>query len=119
MNGTYCKECKKKKILAHILGLRFCLFCFKNTGNSIYITVVDILKIRDSFEIKIHSHGMKEWISQTIAGWFPSKRIDLSPDGVNKQRLIDRRKNFYKEKVVDYKTGRIIRNIEEKLSDHK
>jgi hypothetical protein len=32
---------------------------------------------------------------------------------------VDREKDFYKEEVVDEKTGRIIRSVEEKLSVHR
>lgn len=35
------------------------------------------------------------------------------------ERLIDRAKNWYSEKVTDPKTGRIIHECQEPLSDHK
>lgn len=62
--------------------------------------------------------GIKRFIYESINGWFPSNRKDLSPNGVTKIRIVDREKDYYKEEVIDEKTGRVIRFIEEKLSDH-
>lgn len=122
MDGTYCKNCQRKKLFLKLLGQHFCIFCLKNTPNHIYTTVTDTITVKDSIEIKIFlkfSKGAKDWISHTILGWFPSERADLSPGGVIKQQIADRKEDFYKKKVTDYKTGRIIRDVEKKLSDHK
>ena len=38
---------------------------------------------------------------------------------MNKIRVVDRKNNKYQEKVVDVKTGRILRAVDEKLTDHR
>jgi hypothetical protein len=77
------------------------------------------ITLRDNIKIDAFAEFTKKFFIQIISGWFPSIRMDLSPQGVQKLRVIDRKNNFYKEKVIDYKTERVIRDIEEKLSDHK
>jgi hypothetical protein len=88
-------------------------------GRNLYINLFDEIKIRDSLGLKIFAGGSKKFIAHIISGWFPSLRNDLSPAGVNKERVIDRQNNKYKEKVVDVKSGKIIRDVEENLTDHK
>jgi len=83
------------------------------------INVSDTIAIRDSMELKTFAKSVAKFIAHIISGWFPSKRTDLSPDGVQKERLIDRVNNRYKEKVVDVKTHRVIRSVDEKLTDHR
>lgn len=83
------------------------------------ITLLETIKLKDSVELKSFVGSTKKFIAHIISGWFPSKRVDLSPNGIYKERIIDRRYNLYKEKVVDIGTDRIIRNIKEKLTDHK
>lgn len=83
------------------------------------INVSDTVAVHDSVELKTFVQAVKDFLAHIISGWFPSKRVDLSPDGVQKERLIDRPNNRYKEKVVDVKTGRVIRDVDEKLTDHK
>jgi hypothetical protein len=82
-------------------------------------TIRDSLNIMDSIKMRKSLSGTTKFILETISGWFPSKRKDLSPKGVIKLRIIDREKDYYKEEVRDCKTGRLIRYVEEKLSDHK
>lgn len=83
------------------------------------LTLSDTMKLSDNMELKSFIGSTKKFISHIISGWFPSKRADLSPDGINKERIIDRRNNIYYEKVVDIRTGRVIRDIKERLTDHK
>ena len=83
------------------------------------INVSDTIITHDSFELKTFTEKIKEFLTHVIGGWFPSKRTDLSPDGVQKERVIDRINDKYSEKVVDVKTGRVIRDVEEKPTDHK
>lgn len=82
------------------------------------ITIRETLALRDSLKLRKNKTGIKKFIYESISGWFPSIRDDLSPDGVTKTRVIDREKDYYKEEVIDIKTGRVIRFIEEKLSEH-
>ncbi len=83
------------------------------------IELFDQVIVRESLEIKSFGQSTQKFFMHIMSGWFPSIRKDLSPEGVNKERVIDRKNNKYKEKVVDAKTGRVIRDVEEKLTDHK
>ena len=38
---------------------------------------------------------------------------------MQKERIIDRKNNYYKETVVNVDTSEVVRNIEEPLSEHK
>ncbi len=82
------------------------------------ITLHDTFIMRDSLRLRKSKTGVAKFIYESISGWFPSIRKDLSPNGVTKVRVVDRENDYYKEEVIDVKTGRIIRSIEEKLSEH-
>ena len=88
-------------------------------GKHYKIELNETITVRDSMELKSFTGSVKKFVSHVISGWFPSRRIDLSPEGVNKLRNIDRKNNRYQERVVDYKTGRVIRDVDEKLTEHK
>lgn len=88
-------------------------------GRDIKIEVSDSITVRDSIGLKTFAGAIKKFVAHIISGWFPSIRSDLSPEGVQKMRVVDRQNNRYQEKIIDVKTGRIIRDIDEKLSDHK
>lgn len=40
-------------------------------------------------------------------------------DRVSTHRIIDRRRDYYYERVVDHETGTDLRRVEERLSDHQ
>lgn len=88
-------------------------------GRDLKITLSDSIKVRDSLELKSFASSTKKFFSHVISGWFLSIRKDLSPEGVNKLQVVDRKNNRYLKKVVDVKTGRVIRNVDKKLTDHK
>lgn len=91
----------------------------QRSPKNLKIELFDTITVRDSMELKSFVGSTKKFIAHIISGWFPSHRKDLSPEGVNKLRTIDRKNNRYQEKVVDYKTGRVIRDVDEKLTEHK
>ena len=91
----------------------------KNAPKNLKIELFETITVRDSTELKSFTGSDKKFISHIISGWFPSHRKDLSPEGVNKLRSIDRKNNSYQEKITDYETNRTIRDVDEKLTDHK
>lgn len=91
---------------------------FEQKSKTLNINIYETIKVRDSFELKSFTNSAKKFVTHIINGWFPSKREDLSPEGVQKERVVDRKNNNYKEFITDSKTGRIIRNVQEKLTDH-
>jgi hypothetical protein len=62
--------------------------------------------------------GLKKFIREILQGRFQSVSPKL-PEGVDKYRDIDRGKNEYHEVVKDAKTGQIIHETHEPLSQHK
>ncbi len=91
----------------------------ENRPQQLEISLFETIKVRDNIGLKTFSGSIKKFISHFMDGWFSSDRRDLSPDGVYKERLIDRQNNHYKEFVKDAKTGRIIHDINQKLTEHK
>lgn len=83
------------------------------------ITFQDEFTGRDTLILRKSKFGSRKFIYELMSGWFYSIREDLSPEGVTKIRIIDREKDYYKEEVIDKKTGRVIMYVEEKLSEHK
>lgn len=88
-------------------------------GRDLKIELSESISVRDSLELKSFTGAVKKFVAHIFSGWFPSLRKDLSPEGVQKVRVIDRKNNRYQEKVIDIKTGRVIRDVAEKLSDHR
>lgn len=118
-NGYFCKECGHKKWLFHLLKIRYCFFCRKNTLNNIYVSLSDTIRFRESIMVRHKGQEFKKFISETISGWFPNIITKDSKYGVDKKRIIDKGKDEYHEVVRDLKTGRIIRDCHEPLSKHK
>jgi hypothetical protein len=76
------------------------------------------LEIHDQMQAKIKNDNLpsnKKVRKEMISG--DEKRKD-NDTWVNKERVIDRDEDFYKEKVTDLKTGKVLRDIEEPLSKH-
>lgn len=115
MSGYSCKFCKHNKILMNLFGIRFCLFCRKNTLNDILITLSEEISLRENLGLKVKSPLYKRFKSWITIGW---EQSHLAKDGVNKTRIFDKENNKYMEKVEDYRTGKILHKCEEKLSDH-
>lgn len=114
-----CKTCKSNLEIVFAEesenGYKYKFSCGHGSNG---ITIHETLSIKDSIKIRKNRIGVRRFIFESINGWFPSKRKDLSPRGVVKIRIVDRENNYYKEEIVDESTGRIIRFVEEKLSEH-
>jgi hypothetical protein len=114
-HGHFCQECGHKKWLSGLIGGRFRLHCRKNTVSDIRISVLETITARDSFKLRRKSPGFKRFAVEVIGGWFASRRYK---DGVELSRSLDKEKDEYHEVVKDYKTGKIVHENHEKLSEH-
>jgi|SRR6185503_17755171 len=85
----------------------------------IKISIQDQIKVRDSLGLKKFRQGVKSFIVHQKQGWFSSKDTDKHPDGVQLTQLVDRENNLYKKRVIDEKTGSVIKDLEEPLDQHK
>ena len=75
----------------------------------------ETVTLRTSFNLKKKSSGFKRFAVKLITGWFSSH---LHKDGVELSRSLDKEKDEYHEVVKDYKTGKIVHENHEKLSEH-
>lgn len=114
----YCKDCNKELTLKD----KVCPYCGSNK-RIINLTISETLTPRGSLISRKYPRGIKKWVLETISGWFLSTDKAKHPNGVKKIRIINRenpkKPNSYKEKIIDSKTGKIIRDIEEPLEKHK
>jgi hypothetical protein len=71
---------------------------------------------REAIKIRRKRDGEKKFLSETIVG------ADFFRDEqawVQKERSIDREHNSYKELIVNPKTGKEIRKVDEPLTSHQ
>ncbi len=115
----YCQECKKELKRDQ----RPCPYCGSNR-REIRANFHENMQIRESIGIrKYNENNLKKWIQRSIYGWFPSRNKNKHPEGVERTMSIDRtdpnKEGTYKEKVIDVATGEVVRNVEEKLINHR
>ena len=80
-----------------------------------FVTIAETLVARDGLGIKAKRRGQKKPYVEALS--FPSHSRRLAKP-VHHERLIDRDKDLYHEKVTDYETGAIIHEQSEPLSEH-
>ena len=110
----FCQNCKKELTEDQ----KPCPYC-DSEKRDIKIAIKEEIKIRESLRGRIKSKGFKKFKVEFLQGWFSSKNKKEFPDGVQKTRLIDKENNKYHEKVTNEKTGVVVVNKNEKLSEHK
>ena|SRR3989344_402113 len=96
----------------------FCSYC-GSSNRDIHINVFEEIKVRDSFGLKKFTQGIKDFVIHLKQGWFHSGDIKKHPDGVQLTQLVDRESNLYKKKVIDEKSGQIVKDLEEPLDKHR
>ena len=114
----YCKTCSKELTSKD----KVCPHCGSDK-RTINLTISETLILRSSLISRKYPQGIKKWLLEIISGWFPSGDKIKHPNGVKKIRVINRenpkKPDSYKEKIIDSKTGKIVRDIEEPLEKHK
>lgn len=70
----------------------------------------------ETVKIRRKKDGEKEFLNETIAGddFFHDKQ-----EWVKKERSIDWENNWYKERIINLKSGEVIRNVNEPLTSHQ
>lgn len=114
VSSCTCKNCKR----GYEDSEKPCPFC-GHTIRDISIKIVEELKIRDSIELIKFKKSRKKFLSKTKNGWFPSGDVTKYPDGVNLIQTVDRENKNYTKKVYDAKTGKVLKDLEEPLNQHK
>ncbi|XOB41826.1 MAG: hypothetical protein ACKKMS_00280 [Candidatus Nealsonbacteria bacterium] len=108
----FCVECGLEK------ESKFCRQCQKETPNLFKVCISDTVKVRDSIRIIQKRPGFKGFLKKVFSGFKPSTNPKLS-EGVEVQMEIDREKNEYHHVVKDNKTGKILHEEHELLTNHK
>jgi len=62
--------------------------------------------------------GYKRPILEGKSGLFASGDAEKHPNGVDKTQIIDREKDKYIKKVIDKRTGKVVKDVVEPLSKH-
>lgn len=88
-------------------------------GKLIKLEFNESISVRDNISLRQKRFGFKKFAKELIQGWFPNIVTKDSKYGVHKIRVVDKLSNFYKEYVKDLRTGKVVRDVEEKLTDHK
>jgi len=109
----YCHECSRELKIDE----KACPICGSFNRN-VKSTIKEELIVRGRLRIKHKHKGRGGFIREIIKGWFPSSDKRKHPKGVEKIRIIDREKDYYKEEIKDLKTDKITKT-EEPLSRHQ
>ncbi len=110
----FCQECNKELEPDQ----KVCPVC-KSSKRLIKVGLEGEITLRGSIGAKQKRKGFKRPLRELIKGWFESGDKKKHPKGVIKERVIDREKDIYEEKVDDVETGKTTRCIKEPLSKHK
>ncbi len=109
----FCQECNKELEPDQ----KVCPVCKSNKRRIIAIKDEGV-EIGERIEAKKKRKGFKSPLIEISKGLFESGDKKKHPKGVKKERVIDRERDKYKEKVIDVETGEITRDVEEPLSVH-
>jgi len=110
----FCQECGRELESDQ----KPCPFC-GSVNRDIKVALKEGIVIRENLKARQKRKGFRQFIREIIQGWFPSRDKMKHPEGVEKIRIIDKEKDRYQEKIKDVKTGKIVRDIKEPLSQHK
>ena len=114
----YCKKCNFKLNRKIII----CPKCGCN-NKLVKMNVGGELIVRGRLKGLKFLSGKRGWVKEVLRGWFPSTNKRKYPEGVEKNRVIDKEhykeEDSYQEKIKDIKTGKITRDIKEPLEKHR
>ena len=110
----FCQECNKELEPDQ----KVCPIC-KSSKRLIKMKLEGEIIPRSCIEAKQKRKGVKRPLKEIKKGWSESGDKKKHPKGVIKERVIDREKDIYEEKVDDVETGKTTRCIKEPLSKHE
>jgi len=110
----FCQNCKKE--LAE--NQKPCPYC-GSAKIDIKVEIKEEIKIRESFRVRQKRKGFKKFMVECLQGWFPNGDKKQFPEGIQQTRIIDKKNNRYKKKIINEVTGEVVVNKDEKLSEHK
>jgi len=110
----FCQNCKRELNEDQ----KLCPYC-GSVKRDIKVEIKEEVKVRASLRGRQKRKGFKKFMIEFLQGWFPSKNKSRFPDGVQKERVINKESDRYQEKVTDATTGAVVVNKDGKLSEHK
>ena len=81
-------------------------------------TITNSISLRDNIRVRQKRIGFKKFAKEILQGWFTSKDKAKFSKGVYKTRIADKINDEYSEKVINAQSGKVERNVTEKLSEH-
>lgn len=111
---NYCRQCGKEIDPVQ----RPCPYC-GGQGIRFERTITATVGISTNVGYKQKRKGYKRPIREGKSGLFPSGDAAKHPDGVDKTQSFDREKDEYREKIIDKRTGKVVRDVSEPLSKHR
>lgn len=106
----FCKDCGKT-ITGKSLACKRC----GSNRRIIDLKISDTIALHDSGRMKQKRPGFKGFM---IYSKFGSSLFRKTNTWMNLTRIVDRLKNSYEELITDIKTGKVIKHVKEKLTDH-
>jgi DnaJ-class molecular chaperone len=110
---NYCQKCGRKLNPVQ----RPCPYCGGTGINHMTSSSVTV-GVTASTKWRQRRTGKKRPIREGSSGWSASVDAVKHPNGVHKTTLIDRDKDEYEKKVVDKRTGEVVKDLKEPLSQH-
>ena len=108
--GIFCRDCGET-----ITGKSLvCKHCSSNR-RMIDLKIFDTVGLHDSGKMKQKRPGFSGFM---IYAKFGSSLFKKTNTWTNLTRIIDRLRNNYEELIIDIKTGKVIKHVKEKLTDH-
>lgn len=110
----WCRHCKTELEPSHTGP---CPSCGK-TGKDCRVVVKTTIGIRTGITARHKRKGFRKFMAEMVSRWRPSKSPEL-PNGVQEDRVIDKGRDEYHHIVRDARTGEVIHEEHETLSEHK
>lgn len=109
----YCVECGREK------NASVCDFCKKETNNRYSLVLTERIKNFNFLIGKQKQLGVGGWLRECLHGFRSSGNKAKHPEGVEIHRDFYHKKDDWCNEIVrDNKTGDIVRECHEKLSEH-
>lgn len=117
-----CDQCGEKMgaVTEESAGQNAVRYKFACGHSHVSVVIEEKLVMRESIGgyTVPNGKGKCQFVQKFFQGWSPSNNPNL-PEGVNIESNIDRRNKKYKKKVIDAKTGKILKDQEQSLIDHR
>ena len=115
-----CSDCGKRLPSqgAHEVDIP-CPVCGSNRKNILMEIIEDVgVSVHDSMRTKVKDPSLSSRKNPRVEVFAGSDLRKSDDRWMNKERVIDKDRDYYKETVSDPETGEVIHHTEEALSDH-